>query len=296
MGREAADYAFEKVLGLLWSSIAKPVLDFLGFLETCPTQPLPRLTWCTTGQLSMLPLHAAGFYDRPRSKVSDFVVSSYTPTLSALLSALSSPSIPHSRLLAIGQENSSRHGLSLLPGTRKELAFIQTHAKEPVILSKINGSYATCELVLEAMEHSDWVHLACHAKQDADKPTESGFFLADGVLTLDRIIQRSFKDKGLAFLSACQTAKGDENLADEAVHLASGMLLAGYRSVIATMWSVSDADAPDINNEVYKRLLKDGKLDYRESARALHDSVNMLRECVGEKNFTRWVPYIHIGA
>ncbi|CAE6487268.1 unnamed protein product [Rhizoctonia solani] len=51
---------------------------------------------------------------------------------------------------------------------------------------------------------------------------------------------KSFKNKGLAFLSACQTATGDTNLPDEAVHLASGMLMAGYPSVIATMWSVMD--------------------------------------------------------
>ncbi|CUA71464.1 Dynein heavy chain 2, axonemal [Rhizoctonia solani] len=294
--REDADQALEKVLGSLWTLIASPVLEYLGYLENPPAEPLPRLTWCTTGRLSMLPLHAAGFYDRPNSKTSDFVVSSYTPTLSALLSALSTPPAPHSQLLAISQENNSLHNLCLLPGTKKELAFIETHTKEPIDFNRIEESDASCELVLEAMEQSDWVHLACHAKQDPKEPTESGFFLADGVLTLETIIRKSFEDKGLAFLSACQTAKGDEKLVDEAVHLAAGMLLAGYRSVIATMWSVSDTSAPEITNGVYQRLLKDGKMDHTESARALHEAVNALRESIGYKKFIHWVPYIHIGA
>ncbi|CUA71909.1 Pentafunctional AROM polypeptide [Rhizoctonia solani] len=294
--REDVNDALNKVLNLLWDLIAKPVLEKLGFLKNAPEESLPRLTWCTNRELSMLPLHAAGYYDRPRSKVSDFVISSYTPTLSALLSALSAPSTPHSQLLAIGQETCPSQSLDPLPGTRKELTFIETHAKEPIDLAQVNGSDASCELVLDAMEQFDWVHLACHAKQDLANPLGSGFFLSDGVLTLDTIIRKSFKDKGLAFLSACQTAKGDDELADEAVHLAAGMLLAGYRSVIATMWSVSDADAPDVANEVYGRLLKDGKMDHTESARALHEAINVLRESVGEKNFIRWVPYIHIGA
>ncbi|CEL54882.1 hypothetical protein RSOLAG1IB_07374 [Rhizoctonia solani AG-1 IB] len=98
-------------------------------------------------------------------------------------------------------------------------------------------SQATTVAVLNAMEQHDWVHLACHAHQSVADATESGFFLHDGTLDLASINQRSFGSKGLAFLSACQTATGDEKLPDEAIHLASGMLMAGYRSVIATMWT-----------------------------------------------------------
>ena len=40
---------------------------------------------------------------------------------------------------------------------------------------------------------------------------------------------------GLAPLSACQTAKGDEGLSDEAVYSAAGILLAGYGGVFGSM-------------------------------------------------------------
>ncbi|CCO31301.1 hypothetical protein BN14_05340 [Rhizoctonia solani AG-1 IB] len=157
-------------------------------------------------------------------------------------------------------------------------------------------SQATTVAVLNAMEQHDWVHLACHAHQSVADATESGFFLHDGTLDLASINQRSFGSKGLAFLSACQTATGDEKLPDEAIHLASGMLMAGYRSVIATMWSVHDDDAPFVADKVYAELMKDRKIGNGEAGRALHNAVSMLREDVGEKEFGRWVPYIHIGS
>jgi CHAT domain-containing protein len=40
----------------------------------------------------------------------------------------------------------------------------------------------------------------------------------------------------LAFLSACETAKGDANTPDEAMHLAASLLFAGFGGVVATMW------------------------------------------------------------
>jgi CHAT domain-containing protein len=120
--------------------------------------------------------------------------------------------------------------------------------------------------------------------------------LHDGILDLAAITQRSFRNKGLAFLSACQTATGDEKLPDEAIHLASGMLMAGYSSVIASMWSVMDTDAPFVADRVYAQLMKDGKVGNGEAGKALHYAVAGLREKVGEKEYGRWVPYIHIGS
>ena len=45
----------------------------------------------------------------------------------------------------------------------------------------------------------------------------------------------------LANLSACQTARGDLRLLDEALHLAGALHLVGYRHVLATMWSIAAA-------------------------------------------------------
>ncbi|ELU38330.1 CHAT domain-containing protein [Rhizoctonia solani AG-1 IA] len=291
---------FRAVLKLLWYGIVKPVLSFLGYLDVPIGSTIPHVTWCPTGAVSFLPLHAAGDYDKPDARSFKYVVSSYTPNLTTLLSSSSSALGPGSRVLGVGQEATSlsRHNLSKLPGTTRELGYLKEQVQKikSVGFSELTDENATTKAVLDAMENHDWVHLACHAHQNVDDPSESGFLLHDGILDLASINRRSFKNKGLAFLSACQTATGDSKLPDEAVHLASGMLMAGYSSVIATMWSVKDADAPLVANEVYSQLMRDGKLGKGEAGRALHRAIAELRGKIGENEFGRWVPYIHIGS
>ncbi|KEP47320.1 CHAT domain protein [Rhizoctonia solani 123E] len=284
------------LLATLWHDVIKPILDHLGYINNHSADKFPHITWCPTGALSFLPLHAAGDYDQDGSRVFDHVISSYTPTLTALLASGSSTtrSTSSCRILAIGQANTPKH--SALPGTTRELAHIQSHTSSDVQYLQLIDSQATVSSVLNAMEQHDWVHLACHAHQNVSDPTKSGFFLHDGILDLAEINRRSFKGKGFAFLSACQTATGDDRLADEAVHLASGMLMAGYSSVIATMWSVHDEDAPLVADKVYAQLMKDGRVGNGEAGMALHNALAALRERVGEQKFERWVPYIHIGS
>lgn len=195
-------------------------------------------------------------------------------------------------ILAVGQEATA--GYAPLPGTRAEIALIQGHARD-IPYKELQGHQATVEATLDAMEQASCVHLACHAYQNITDPTQSGFHLHDGALSLAAIAGKSFNNKALAFLSACQTAAGDKQLPDEAVHLAAGMLVAGYPSVIATMWSIHDDDAPLVADRVYTQLIRDGKIDSRDAARALHNAVDALRTELGDKAFVRWVPYIHMG-
>ena len=121
----------------------------------------------------------------------------------------------------------------------------------------------------------------------------SGFLLHDDILKLSDIAKMSLPKVDFAFLSACQTAMGDDKIAEESVHLAAGMLLSGCHGVIATTWSIRDDDAPMIAQEVYSRMFKDGKPNRKEAAYALHEAVKLLRESGAE--CVSWVPFIHIG-
>ncbi|QRV89128.1 CHAT domain protein [Ceratobasidium sp. AG-Ba] len=276
---------------LMWSDIVEPVLKQLGYTRNLELDELPHVTWCTTGNMSQLPLHVAGLYNGITPGAVDLIVSSYTPTLTALLWHRS-PSSSQVGLLADGQQASP--GQTALPNTVEELKAIRKYSAA-VSYCEVEGSRATTAATLAAMEENSWVHLACHANQDRSNPSQSAFHLHDGRLTLEAIARRQFKNKGLAFLSACQTATGDETLPDEATHLAAGMLIAGYPSVIGTMWSIEDEDAPVVADVVYSELLKDGKMDHTRSARALHKAVKVLREKLGMEKIWRWAPFIHIG-
>jgi CHAT domain-containing protein len=79
------------------------------------------------------------------------------------------------------------------------------------------------------------LHLACHGVQDAD-PLGSALLMHDGKFTIENMLQLNIPKAVLAYLSACQTAKGDKNAPDQAVHLAASMLFCGFRSVVGTMW------------------------------------------------------------
>ena len=249
-----------------------------------------------------LPIHAAGFYDTQHSQpghiVSDFAISSYVPTLS-ILAPPPNPDVEPSgnlRLLAVRQPPSD--GLSRLPGVITELEHIRAViGNSPSARTTIlESSVGTVEEVLTLMKEADWVHFACHGIQDAASPTQSGLCLADQRrLKISDIIALSRSRGGLAFLSACQTAMGDEGLSDEAIHIAAGMLFAGYGGVIGTMWSISDKLAPDVARDVYEQLFRNGtRPDYREAARALHGAVGRLRDS-GKASFVTWLPFIHVG-
>jgi CHAT domain-containing protein len=86
------------------------------------------------------------------------------------------------------------------------------------------------------MQMANIIHLACHGIQDDDDATQSGFCLGDGRLTIAKIMELKLDNAFLAFLSACETAKGDKDQPDQAMHLAAAMLFSGFKSVIATMW------------------------------------------------------------
>lgn len=183
-------------------------------------------------------------------------------------------------------------GLSALPCTKVEIETIQHLCNDHLSLYWLNDKDATRDAVLNSMRSSNWIHLACHGTQNG---TESAFHLADGQLTLQDIMKNSLPRAEFAVLSACQTAMGDETLPEEAIHLAAGMLMAGYRSVVATMWSIDDDDGPIIAKGLYEYLMNDGGGDSTKAAYALHHAVGKLREKVGERNFAQWVPFIHLG-
>ncbi|KAG9121183.1 hypothetical protein FRC07_002967 [Ceratobasidium sp. 392] len=281
----------EAALLMLWTDLTKPILELLGYLESPVAQELPRITWCTTGALNFLPLHAAGDYSQAGHALFDFAISSYTPFLSALLAPVLQPN-SLSGMLAIGQ--ASTHGFSPLPGTIFELDNIQEQFQH-MRFTRLDGENATISAVLSAIPEHSWVHFACHASQNLNRPTMSAFHLQGGALDLATLTRSSLPHARLAFLSACQTATGDESLPEEAVHLAAGIMAAGYRTVVASMWSIDDADAPIVTKNFYRYMLEDGRPSERDAARALHDAVGRLRAQVGVKMFGRWVPYIHIG-
>ncbi|KAE9384341.1 hypothetical protein BT96DRAFT_1026920 [Gymnopus androsaceus JB14] len=294
---------FAMILKVLWLNVVQPILSKIeDVLHESAEDIIPHLTWCPTGPLTLLPLHAAGIYGGPTEtniNISDFVVSSYTTTLRALITSGSKlkehqANIPS--LLIVSQPNTP--GLSPLPGTVEEAKVIKKYTLG-IQTCHLNHDAAAAEAVMHEMGKYNIIHFACHGIQDVQDPLDSAFALYNRRLRLKELMSLSLNNVQLAVLSACQTATGDENLPEEAVHLAAGMLSVGYPSVIATLWSIGDKEAPLIADKVYANLLghpdDSGGKKKMTPAYALHEATKNLRKEVGETNFVRWVPFIHLG-
>jgi CHAT domain-containing protein len=131
-------------------------------------------------------------------------------------------------------------GLPALPNVEEEISNVRAAAERANISVNSFGSHvgdtATVARVAEVFMSTNLTHIACHGTQNATNPLSSGFCLSDRNLSVSRLMDLDLKDAFFAFLSACETAKGDEKQPDETVHLAAAMLFVGFRSVVATMW------------------------------------------------------------
>jgi CHAT domain-containing protein len=266
----------------------------------------PHVVWCAAGPIAQLPLHAAGLYgDDKQPKAFDFIVSSYTPSLSALIHASETHnttgiSVQTPAALCVFLAETPHHpSAPKLPGTVAEADILLQHFLSS--FTHLNGPQETVSEVLSGINQNSYLHLACHGTQDREVPTNSAFLLYDGSLTLSKLIRSPSSSGELAFLSACETSMGDATMPDEAAHLAAGLLACGFRAVVGTMWAINDADAPLVTDTFYAILLEErrrgvGTVARTGTAYALDEAVGKLREQVGEERFGRWIPFIHFGA
>ena len=174
------------VLRSLWDNIAFPVRTQLVALGV-PDKS--RIWWCPTSKLCGLPLHAAGNYSpkvpKPNS-IPDCYISSYTPSLSALIKVRSGlvTRTTNPNLLVIAQPDET------LPMVNEEIGHIQRVLNNADILE---GRDANHDTVLSGLRTHSWAHFACHGHLNA-QPFHSSFQLHDhSRLELVKLYKHSFQ-------------------------------------------------------------------------------------------------------
>ncbi|MFD8385623.1 CHAT domain-containing protein [Streptomyces sp. NPDC059679] len=286
---EAGTVALD-TLTWLWEAVVEPVVRALDL--TPGGASLPRLWWCPTGLLSLLPLHAAGQYSGGAAHgIADYVMSSYTTTLNALRpkdAAHNKSSRSHisrdPRLLVVATPEA--------PGAaplRHAAADAQALAGLFPRSTVLTGENATKQAVLRELPEHTWAHFACHTRPGFLGRTANELVLRDGSLSLPDISTLSL-DAELVFLASCGSAAGSYQLADEAHHVASSFQLAGFTHVIGTLWEVADGDATEFTTTLYG-LLAEGV----PPAEALHRVTHDLRERYPRSPWL-WAPYVHMGS
>jgi tetratricopeptide (TPR) repeat protein len=300
--RDSRDFRsrLEQHLPFVWRDMVQPVLLALGYNEMpASANSKPRVWWCPTGPFSFIPIHAAGPYTKSGGPdLTKRVLSSYTPTLRALSRARSQHRTSEKcRVLLVAQPNTP--GQPPLPGVSEEVKVIYEAVSSKYGASEVSmlvGHDAMKDVVLSELKDATCAHFACHGYQEqTGGALNSALFVHDGPLLLSTIASNRLSKADFAFLSACSTASGSDQLPDEAMHIAAGMLIAGFRSVVATMWTISDGTGPRLAEKVYGHLLRNESdaFDSTEAAFALNEGVQILRKA--KYPTSDWVPFIHIG-
>ncbi|EIN05254.1 hypothetical protein PUNSTDRAFT_74990, partial [Punctularia strigosozonata HHB-11173 SS5] len=237
---------------------------------------------------------------------SDYVVSSYIPTIGSLLAARNAylPILKDDvQALVAATPRSSISQWSDLINTREEARAIRAVLPSESIIELSpaddacieGGNGITAETLLKLLPQTNILHLACHGHQDLENPLQSGFILRDEELTIERLMPVPLPRAFMAFLSACETAKGDFKQPDQVVHLAAAMFFAGFKSIVATLWSMADADGPEIARSIYQNIFssESDHIDPDDIAYALDEAITKLR--IAQPEPFRWEPYVHIG-
>jgi CHAT domain-containing protein len=158
--------------------------------------------------------------------------------------------------------------LGALPGAAVEAAAVaRLYGAEPLI-----GPEARYRTVRERLASAAVIHLATHGIVDGLSPLGSSILLADGAtLTVAELLSlRMAAD--LVVLSACQTGTGTSPGGEELLGLARGLLAAGARAAVVSLWPVDDratAVLMERFHHLYRRT--------RDAASALRDAQLWLR-------------------
>ncbi|KAG9031801.1 hypothetical protein FRB95_002293 [Tulasnella sp. JGI-2019a] len=283
-----------EILRDLWAMIVSPIV--LQLEVQLGLSIGSRIWWMPTSWAWWLPLHAAGPYKSGELNLLDRFVSSYTITLSSLIRSRTGyePAKRASgpRMLVIAQAEAE--GQDPLRYVEAEVALIRQMGTEVMI---IEGEDCTRDAVLAGLKDMAWAHFSCHGHQHPVEPFKSHFSLrtADAPLTLLDIIHNDLPQAELAVLSTCHSASADLSTPSESINLVTGMMFAGFRSAVGTMWAMDDQDGPVVSEYFYKYMFRNGLdvVDCRDAAKAMVMGIRELRR--RKVPLARWVNFIHYG-
>jgi CHAT domain-containing protein len=301
-----------------WAELAEELgalfLEPLGArLEHCP-----HVVFVPSGAAHRLPVHALTWGGRP---LMDHCPVSVLPSASALAFFQEPAGAASGPVLAVGGPSEMSYRPIGAAEPQKENPLPWSAAEARFIASLFPGSAALTDddaseaNVRPRLDQFPYLHLATHG-EILDTPLESVLLLANGdVLSLYELLGLDLGATELAVLSACETAGGEITTGDEVVGLTRGLLAAGVRDVVASLWKVNAHSTPLLMRSFY-RMLKSG----RPPALALNEArshVRSLDEATARQEHEElraagdvplppikrldyahpyhWAPFVHVG-
>ena len=163
---------------------------------------------------------------------------------------------------ALEATGSARGGLVSLPSSRTEVDAIGEVFGESALV--LVGADANEERVRSLPSSVRILHFACHGILDEKFPLNSGLALSppaqvrdgtdNGLLQAWEVFERVRLKADLVTLSACQTGLGKQTAGEGLLGLTRAFQLAGARSVLASLWRVSDDSTATLMRRFYQLL------------------------------------------
>jgi CHAT domain-containing protein/tetratricopeptide (TPR) repeat protein len=195
-----------------------------------------------------------------------------------------------------GIANLSGVAFSDLPQTREEVLEIgKIVGPNAVILLAKNATETAFKK--ELLDQFRVLHLAVHGFADMQYPERSALVLGadpessdDGLLQVREIIRLRLNAE-LTTLSACDTGVGKLQGQEGISNLVEAFLVAGSKSVVASLWSADDTSANALMERFYKRLAEGESI----SSALRNAKLDLLTKYGDQVSPFYWAAFIAIG-
>ncbi len=225
--------------------------------------------------LHYLPFHA--LFDGERYLTDEFSVS-YAPSASVYYLCCAKKVKGQGQALILGIPD------PLAPHILEEVQAVASALPKPRLFL---GEEATEDRLRTHGPTSRYVHIATHGLFRQDNPMFSSIRLGNSQLSLFDLYHLRLSAE-LVTLSGCGTGLNVVVGGDELVGLVRGLLYAGARSVLVTLWDVNDKSTADFMKSFYKHLQASPN-----KALAMQRAMQELREDYPHPYY--WAPFVLVG-
>ncbi len=193
------------------------------------------------GPLHALPFHA--LFDGQHYLIDQFRIC-YAPSASIFAHDPFQPKVSSGPSLILGVDDPRT------PFIREEVEAVAAVVPEPYVLL---GPEATEQALRQKGYRSRLIHIASHGIFRQDSPMFSAIRLADSYVNLYDLYQMNLPVE-LLTLSGCVTGMNVVEEGDELLGLTRGLLYAGARSLLLSLWDVDDRSTSEFMKEFYLQL------------------------------------------
>lgn len=225
---------------------------------------------------------------------------SYIPTLASLDAPKPEVTIQTNAVVAgvscFEAVGTAQHRFDDLPNVEKEVEGIASSLGVEAILNEDCNKGR----LLDNISSARLVHLATHGYSDPEDPLLSSLIMCDGTFLKAADVTYNPLAAECVTLSACQTAIGILSRGEGILGLAHAFLVAGARSVIASLWRVDDQSTYMLFNHFYSLInigvskseaLRKAKYHVRSYTRS--DDLGNITHPFADPFY--WAPFILIG-